>query len=65
MFFNTSRHKDIQILRIGANSVNTTLLAPERSDDDFHFGPIVIAHKGDIFALDVLISRRGHFQRCG
>src|SRR4030095_16436548 len=61
----TSGHKDVEISWIGSNPIDRTFFAPEVAAHDPHARAVIIDDFGDIRALDVLISRRGHLERGG
>src|ERR1041385_8019578 len=58
-------HENVEIARIGGDTVDRALLAPEFAAHHAHARAIVVDDLGDVGALDVLVAWRRHFQRRG
>src|SRR5690606_12648409 len=59
------RHADVEILRIGGDAVDRSLLAPEGTADDAYHRAVIVEDLGDVGRLHVLLARRGHLMRRG
>src|SRR5215217_376046 len=59
------RDEDIEITRIGRHPFDRAALAPEVAANDTHAGAVVVDDLGDHASRNVLVARRGHFQRRG
>src|SRR5215471_2022936 len=61
--FLARRDRNIEIDRIGGDSVHRTGLPPEGPTDDANVSTVVVDDLGNVDRLYFLVARRGHFQR--
>src|SRR6185437_7676532 len=56
--------RNVQIVRVGSDAFDRSLLAPELTADDAHVGAVVIRYFWNRARWNVLVSRVGHLERC-
>src|SRR2546427_7118786 len=61
----TSRHKNVEVIRIGSYSFHRPLFAPEFTTHDSHASAVVVSHLGYRARRNILVARIGHLQRRG
>jgi hypothetical protein len=56
-------HRDIQIHRVGGDSIHGTGLPPKFAANHAHVGAVVVRDLRDVGGLHLLVTRRRHFER--